>query len=61
VNQLGKEALAIKFHPYNGNREEGLKLSKAWNPNATLSGHSNTQRSGKSQENNGKSMLKKTR
>jgi hypothetical protein len=31
-----KEATEIKFLPDNINREEGFKLSKAWNPSTSL-------------------------
>jgi hypothetical protein len=32
VNQLVTAAIKIKLYPENFNREEGSKLSKAWNP-----------------------------
>lgn len=48
--RLVKEALEIKLHPNNMNREKGFKLRKPWNPSTRLLKHSNTHRSGKSQE-----------
>jgi hypothetical protein len=37
-----KEATEIKFHQDNINREEGFKLSKAWNPSNSLLRNFNT-------------------
>jgi hypothetical protein len=42
MNRHVKEAIEIKFHPENINREEGLKLSKAWNPITRVLRRSNT-------------------
>jgi hypothetical protein len=42
MDRLVKEATEIKLHPDNINREEGFKLSKAWNPSSSILRHSKT-------------------
>jgi hypothetical protein len=54
---LVKEATEIKLHPDNINREEGFKVSKAWNPRTRLLRHSSTHAPQKSQEDTEKGML----
>jgi hypothetical protein len=36
MDRLVKEATKINLHPDNINREEGFKLTKAWNPSTRL-------------------------
>jgi hypothetical protein len=57
--RLVREAIEIKLGQDNINKEEGFKLSKAWNPSTSILRHSNAHRPGKSQEVIEKSMLKK--
>jgi hypothetical protein len=59
MDWLVNEAIEIKLHPENMNREEGFKPSKAWNPSTRLCGHSNTHTSRKCQEDTEKSLLKR--
>jgi hypothetical protein len=40
MDELVKEAVEIKLHADNINREEGFELGKAWNPNTRFLGHS---------------------
>jgi hypothetical protein len=58
MNQLVKEAIEIKLHLNNINREEGLILSKAWNLSTKLLRHSNIHTSQKFEEDTEKSMLR---
>jgi hypothetical protein len=58
MGRLVKEAIGIKLHPGNINREEGFKLSKAWIPSTSLLRRSNTHTSRKFQEDTEKSMNK---
>jgi hypothetical protein len=48
MDRLVKEAIEIKLHLENLNREEWFILSKAWNPSTSLLRHSNTHISRKS-------------
>jgi hypothetical protein len=50
MHQLVKEAIEIKLHVDNTNREEGFKLSKTWNLSTRFLKYSNAHRSGESQE-----------
>jgi hypothetical protein len=49
MGQLVKKATDIKLHLNKINREEGVKLSKAWNPSTRSLKHSDADRLGKSQ------------
>jgi hypothetical protein len=50
MHRLFREAIGIKAHLDNINREKGFKLNKEWNPGISLLRHSNAHRSGKCQE-----------
>jgi hypothetical protein len=59
MDRLVKESISIKLHSANVKREEGFKLSKAWNPCASLLRNSNKYTSWKSQDDTEKRMLRK--
>jgi hypothetical protein len=59
MDRLVKVATEIKLHPDDMNREEGFRLSKAWNPSTKLLRDTNTHTLGKSQEDIEKSMLQR--
>jgi hypothetical protein len=50
MERLVEEPVVITLHPENINREEGFKLSKAWNPRTRSLRHSKSQRLGQFQE-----------
>jgi hypothetical protein len=50
MDRLVEEPIEITLHADNINRQEGFKLSKAWNRRTILQRHSKSQRLGKFQE-----------